>query len=471
MNDTYFDTSEFKDILKKYEVAHEQGDPVFFDSDDLTDIAEYYHAKGDERRAEETIDYAISLFPGAVAPLAFRARLLLTQGGSPQEALAYAEQIEDRSDPDYSYIMAEIMIVEGRAEEADAYLRDACEVLDGEDKADFILDVATLYADYDMLDLAQQWLKQSDEPHLADYKELQGRIALGKGNYEESESIFNQLIDEDPYSTPYWNHLATTQFMNNHINESIASSEFSIAINPNDDEAILNKANALYCLGNYEEALRYYQRFSTLCPAEDSGDIFQGVTLLNLNRYEEAVACFKEAERKGYPHSPNLSETYQELAFTLSHLQRLDEALAYVEKAATLPSADQSEMLVLKGHLLLEHGRSDEANACFQKAMLQSDNSPHIFLRISISIYDCGYLHLAYKMLKALLSAGIDDWQQGYAYLAACCREMGKQDEYLLNLKKACTLNPTEARTVLGEFFPPELPADAYYQYAVEHQP
>ena len=65
------------------------------------------------------------------------------------------------------------------------------------------------------------------------------------GNYVESETILNELLDADPYFGPYWNQLAQSQFLRNDIQDSIISSEYSIAINPNDEEAVLNKANGL----------------------------------------------------------------------------------------------------------------------------------------------------------------------------------------------------------------------------------
>ena len=58
------------------------------------------------------------------------------------------------------------------------------------------------------------------------------------GKYKDSERIFNELIDRNPYSTTYWNALASTQLMNEDYNNAITSSEYAIAIAPNDPEGI-----------------------------------------------------------------------------------------------------------------------------------------------------------------------------------------------------------------------------------------
>ena len=226
---------------------------------------------------------------------------------------------------------------------------------------------------------------------------------MGKGNYEESENIFNELIDGDPYSGPYWNNLASSQFLRNHINESITSSEFSIAINPNDEEAILNKANGLFSLGNYEEALEYYRHFSQLCPEEETGEIFQGIALVNLNRLEEAIEHLKKAEELSSEQSPNLKEIYRELVFTLSHLGKLDEALHYTNKIEALDKDDKVGIMTLRGHLYLENEHTKEAEECFKYAMLNTKTPSSTVFKIAVSAYDCGYIPLAYKMLHLSL--------------------------------------------------------------------
>lgn len=467
--DEYFDSREFKEILAKYEDARRKHTDVYLEPDELTDIAEYYYDRGDRRLAVDILDHAIDMFPGAAMPLVFRGRTALLDEHDIAKAKDYARRIDDKYNLDYIYLEAEILIMEGKEEQADNYLHDRMDHIDEDDVPDYVLDVATIFADYNFTDKAQAWLSLSDEPDLTDYKELEGRIAYGKGNYEKSERIFEKLIDEDPYSNNFWNSLASTQFMRNRISDSITSSEFSIAIDPNDDEAILNKANGLFSLGNYEEALRYYRRFTELCPDEDSGYIYQGNTLLNLNRPQEAEQMFRKAEQVAGDTSENLCEIYQELAYTLSYLGRTSEALAYCDKAIKRDNGDRNEAYVMRGHILLERNRVEEAQECFSLALKASGHSPEIYLRIAISIFDCGYTSIAYKMLKSLRQSHITDEEDGLAYMAYCCLQLGHHDEFLETLRQACEKNPREARTVLGELFPSGMQPEDYYEYALTH--
>ena len=199
IQDKFYESPEFKEKFQLYENAQATGTSVYLEPDDLTDIAEYYHILGNIDACKKTVDYAIKLFPGATMPLVFRSRVALLMERDAALADKYAEMIDDKSDLEYFYLKAEIMIVDDRVEEAETFLRDAYEELeDEEDKADFVMDIATLYADYELMENAKQWLSLSEEKDSTDYKELQGRIAIGLGNYEESNRIYNELIDRNP---------------------------------------------------------------------------------------------------------------------------------------------------------------------------------------------------------------------------------------------------------------------------------
>ena len=114
LHDQYYDSKEFKEILRKYEDAQKSGESIYLEPEELTDIAEYYHILGNVNHAINVIDEAISMFPGAVSPLSFRARIALLKENNPQKADEYAELIEDKSDLEYFYIKAEIMLVENK---------------------------------------------------------------------------------------------------------------------------------------------------------------------------------------------------------------------------------------------------------------------------------------------------------------------------------------------------------------------
>ena len=470
IQDKFYESPEFKEKFQLYENAQASGTSVYLEPDDLTDIAEYYHILGNIDACKNTVDYAIKMFPGATMPLVFRSRVALLMEHDVALAEEYAEMIDDKADLEYLYLKAEIMIVDDRAEEAETFLRDAYnELEDDEDKADFLIDVANLYADYELMEYAQQWLSLSEEYDSTDYKELQGRIAMGLGDYEESNRIYNELIDRNPYSFTYWNQLASSQLLHNEIMESIQSSEFALAINPDDEDATLNKANGLFNLGNFEEACKYYERFTKISPSSEVGEMFLGISLINLNRTEEGVEHLKKAESLADAFSEYLHDIYVELAYSLTALGKHEDAMEYIEKISQLEDCDPYETDVLKGNVHLQKGETAEAMKCFQHAVTASNGSPRVILRIGICIYDNGYYSLAYDVFHLLLDDASDEWKDGWSYLALCCMLLSRKDEFVYAVRKACQQNPVEAKMVLGEIFPENLSPDDYVNYLKEN--
>ena len=468
MQDGYFDSNDFKDILQRYEDALEEGEDIILDSEELTSIAEYYQAQGDTAKGLAAAEYALSLYANATAPLLFKARVALLQDNDAEKALDLVEQIEDKSDLDYFYLKAEIMIVENDTDAADLYLDDCYDQVADSDRADFVLDAATLFADYEQTDLAEKWLLRSEETTHPDYRELQARIHYMRGQYEKSEEILNTLIDESPYSAIYWDLLATVQLAQQRHNDSMTSSEYAIAINPKDDEALLNKAYILLQMSNFEEALHYYERYSEVCPMKEIGALYQGECLLNLDRLPEASFHLLMAERMAPKYSPYLTEIYQYLALALSKGGHPDEALAYIDKTLNLP-CDHNEMLVVRGHIFLSAGRTDEATQCFSKAMKRSGGANSVMMRIAMSLYDNNFINMAYDLLCEMMEKNDHQLPYGYAYLAICAYDLGKNDEYLRYLKTAVERDPHEAKAVLGALFPNDMPPEDYYHYATQH--
>ena len=93
--DEYFDSEEFREILEEYERAVNTGQPVFMDADELAEIADFYQMQGQMEEAEAAIRLALSLSPGAIAPLTYRIHEALYEGDV-ETAKDYLNQILDK---------------------------------------------------------------------------------------------------------------------------------------------------------------------------------------------------------------------------------------------------------------------------------------------------------------------------------------------------------------------------------------
>lgn len=459
----YYHSKRFKNMLREFEENEQAGIPNIISAEDYIDVAEYYYNNGDVDHALEVTDTAMRMYPGEASPLLFKSRIELLDNNDPEKATFYANQIDDKTDLEYYYITAEIMLAQGETDEADSYLEECYATLDDDDRQYFEIDTATMFLDYDIVDKAEKWFGRCSNCEITEYKELHARIKMALGEFETSKKLYQELIDKNPFSTQYWNALASSQFFSNDIEESINSCEYSIAIDPNNALALLNKANGLYNLGNYAEALKYYTRYNNLCPDDDNGVMLIGLCHLLLEDFENAVSYLQKALEMATPDSPNRVDTYKDLAYALCRMDRVDEAMSALDQAEKL-ECDHSEMLVYRGSLLLGCGRLNESRDYFIQALAQSDCKPDIFLKITITFYESGDINLAYKMFKVFYKHA-KEWTQGYAYYAACCYDLGKYSEFLKCLETAVKYTPDEAEEVLGVLFPKGTKPEDYYDY------
>ena len=154
-SDEYYRSKAFKQMLLDFQEAEKNNLPIMLEPEDYVDIAEYYYNQGQVDYAQEISERAIDIYPGELMPLLFRARMELTDFNNPQRALFYAEQINDKFDTEYIYIMSEIMLAQGMIAEADDYLEGKYEGLSEETQMLFAIDVAGIFSDYNLSAMAE----------------------------------------------------------------------------------------------------------------------------------------------------------------------------------------------------------------------------------------------------------------------------------------------------------------------------
>lgn len=452
MADNFYDNDEFRELLSSFEKTERTGKGRFFDPDDLLDIADYYCMHGKVDKARRIVDDVIVTFSDADDALLMKSRMQLTYDHNPEEAERTMEQVADKGNIEYKYIKAEIMLTRRQDAKAAELLQQIYDV-EEDDREEVAEEIARIYAEYDCLEMASAWLGKCGEEDNDRKKEIKAMVLIDNGKLEEGQKILNELIDGDPYETAYWNLLAKAQLMGGDIEDSIVSSEYSLAINPNDDEAALNKGNALYQLGNYDEAARYFRLFSTLRPDEEGGDMMLGMAMIAQNRLQEGVEHLKKAEEKISIDSKNTGEIYRELIVALCHLGRSDEALAYIERSdkAEWNSAEKD---IMRGLALMSKGEYEKGQKCYEKALKDSDYSAQTYLRIAMALYESRLYVSAYLTTKSLLEICGDELPEVYAYHALFCLYIENEKEYIKYRKIAFEKSPHAAEMLLGNVKP-----------------
>ncbi len=470
----YFKSKAFKALLDKYEKSSSQGEPFYFDPEELTDIAEYYQANDDDEKAIRVIEKAIRMFPEAVAPLAFRSRYALLQEDNIEKAKYYASKISDISDYDFKYLNAEFLIYEDKLDKADQYLYASLDGLDRQDRADVIYDVANIFIDYEIYDLAEKWINYSDDKTGKDYRETIARIRLLEQDYEQAEILYTKLIDDEPYSTFYWEQLTTAQFLSGKYQEALQSSEFALAIDPTCEDALLTKANCEIALGHFDEAMKLYQKYLQIHPHDGYVESLLANLYLKKDAPQEALIHYDKALEfaKNNPHL--FTDIVRRKALLLTTIGQSKEALRIISKCIKQciqdgeTDCDMSSLYVAEGYILMNLGRDEKAMDEFKKAIDSSTDTDDTYFQIGISYYDNGAYPLAYDMLKHITVDGQnEDSTEGWGYYAACCARLGYYEEFIQVLKKGCEVNPDEVSFLFAEILPPDIKQKDLFKFII----
>ncbi len=465
--DAFFKSKEFLDKLHQYEAGEAMRHGEMLWPNDLVDIADYYEQTGHRTQALIVIKEAMKTFPGSTLPHLFYARYLLFVRGDIEGARKYSEKITDKDSSDYCLFHAELLINDNKSGDAFVFLKQQYCKIDDEDLEEYALDAADLLIEYEMADEAEFFLELVSDTDSEEYKEIKGNIHVVRGEYKKSEGIFNQLLDINPFSTSYWNSLASSQFLNDDINESIKSSEYTLAINPDDYEAMLNKANGLYTLGNYNEAMTWYERYCEHCPEDEVGYLFRGVIYMINDKPGKAMIMLNSAEEKAASDSPYLVDIYHNLALVHSMLGSLKRALGYVNKAELIDS-DNYGLEVVRAHILLNSDHEKEAKMCYEKAISDSGYDPTVIIQAAISLFDSNHLMDADVRFRQLFKLKGEEWPDGHAYYARCRFAQGDYTTFMHQMRIAIRLNPNEAEAALADLFPVGTPVSDYERYMVE---
>lgn len=468
-SDPYYKSKEFLTLLQHFEAEEAEGRFAFLDSDEYIDLAQYYFDVNQHQKAKDITVKALEFYPDNSELQIFRARIALIIDNDRKAACQWMDLVEEKELPSFLEMEVELALDAGKVSLANTIVEKTIEGVDDEDTLyDLITAAVFVFFDYQYYDETKKWLDRLPYDDEADIQELKAKTLANLNHFPESDKILNKLIDSDPYSTRYWNTLCSTQLMRNKLDEATESCDYALAINPDDEEALLNRAYCVFQLGNYEEALRCYEQYTNIVPYDENGFLFKGICLYSLNREAEAIQSLNQAIAVAPPSSEDIWKAYQELAFIMNNNGQTEKALAYVEEIKKL-RCEEYHYYVIKGHILLGAQRIDEAVETFDMAIKKSNEKNDVYYQIGVSAYENGYPDYAIMVLGQFILKSGQENPDGYAYIAACYWQKQDYKAYMKFLRTSVVVNPQEAYTVLAGFYPEGLEPKEYVAYSEKH--
>ncbi|MBF0426203.1 MAG: tetratricopeptide repeat protein [Magnetococcales bacterium] len=245
---------------------------------------------------------------------------------------------------------------------------------------------------------------------------------------------------------------------------------------PNDDDTLRNLG--LLCLhkGAVDEAITLIERCLTLSPERTPLRLQLADTLLVQKRPAAAAHHFQEILRREPQHA---IATYH-LGLARQGEGRLEEAIALLRRARTLPEAESGPILASLGAALRAQGDLAAAESCYRAAIDQEPNDPQRHNTLGLLLQEMGRTQEAIETLSTLVAnhprmamawnnLGILFRQEGALEGAEMCYhtalrldpnlfvaennlavvlgDMGRVEEAVATCRRALALDPTSAAT------------------------
>ena len=463
---SYFEDEEFKEHLAQYEQMRQGGMPAYLDSDELTDIAEFYMSNLREVEAMNCIEYAIQLHPGSTDPIVFKARQYLF-AGELEITKQLRDQITNQDDREVVFLNAEIILRENDAMNASAYLQNFSErITDGLN--DFVYDVASIFADYAQYNIALEWTNwfMQISPESNKGKILLAELYTSTSEAEKAILILNEVLDSNPYSHKAWTLMANAQLMIKDYSGAIESCDFALAIDEDNLRILLSKALGFFYQNNFEEAHQIYKEYIHMNPEDEIAYVYNGLCLFCMERYDEAIAMLESADEMSLELSPEQFNIYLYLAISYSKMHLLPKAIELLERAKELEPPKQ-DMFILEAYMYLENNKKRSARKCFKKAIKISEEPDTTTFLIYLSLLE----YSEYDQVNKLLDEQIKDVEQcekkkAYISQALYAKLADKHEEYLNFLKLACE-NDSENHPITIDKALSKMNPDDFYLYAI----
>ncbi len=262
-NKGYFESPEFREILKRYEQTQACS---YFEIYELSDILAYYLYQDKTDAAESVLEKAQKMHPGAEELVKMEVKLLLGKG-EPEQAMFKLSEINKPEDDETKLLQAEIMLAMKDYRDAREIAIEllnrpqitkelACEALE------LMLDCGFAQ---DALQITEYALQKY--PQEKCFREIKAECLIELQYIGDAIDIYNDLLDSEPYSTFYWEQLAHIYYMTNKYGKALECFEYEVAINEEIEYARMMQGYCYYFLRDYTHAREVFETLSQKYPA------------------------------------------------------------------------------------------------------------------------------------------------------------------------------------------------------------
>ena len=390
---------EINNLARQFEQAMQSGEGIFFDADDLADLADWYFTNHQPNEAWEVLEQGLQMHPYNTVLLVEKANLLLEED-KVEEAMEISDEILEDNDDEVIVLRAKLLIINGKKEEAKVLLKESESEVD-------IVGVAYMYLETNLPLEALNWLKKGkmeqedkDESYLA----ALGDCLQALQRYDEAIAIVNKLIDLDPYSAHYWYGLALCYYQKELFEKAMEAVDYAIVSDEEFGNAYSLRGDLFQHLGNRELARENYVKAVKLnALSKDFLNVFDLEDLMNEGRWDEAVVILAKEVADEHKTPAYRAEAMIQYAFCFSCMGENNQAADWLEKAMNLDEQNVGSY-ILMGRIYFEQGDEISAVDMWKKA-LHYEPYDVTWERIAnhcLALQRFDYMEICYEKIKII---------------------------------------------------------------------
>lgn len=423
----YFESSEFRELLARYEKSIKLGIGSYFGIDEFVDLLSYYLSVDKSVEAAAVLDTARHLHPTAPENIKMGIKLLL-YNGEPEKALALFNELKFVDEIEMLTIKAEIMVALRNFKQAhDIAIEMLQKSVPGQESVyeglEILLDCGFAL---DALDICETAIKAA--PQQISLYEVKAECLIELQRINEAVKIYNGLLDNNSYSTFYWEQLGHIYYMVKKYGKSLECFEYESAINEEIEYAHMMQAYCYYYLRDYRMAK---ELFGTL--ARKYNDTVTPVFYIALchyheGAYEDAINAFDIAINNAQEGTIAMMLSRINKAMLLDIMGEksiADDAMSM----ALLMHPDNMKQLVLTGKHLYE--LRDKENLTFDDMNIietKEWNTEETLYKLGVHLMNHNHPELARRVLCYCRDLSYDKADID-AYLAYIYWNMGNEEQ------------------------------------------
>ena len=514
----YFQTNEFKELLKYYE-RHKEADKksIYLDDEEFADLADYYLSNEIPDMAMEAVNMGLDIHRDSDILLTMKSaiHIYLFQFKEAEAILAKL----DENDPEVLYQLAQLQYayyfnIPNAEKMWKKWLKIDNEIDDTDEeyrKENYIHILSTLVVLRDSQDVSddekgeiinalRRWVREYIDTFQP----------LGKSDYDiqvvdicrENDladllcEALAQILEERPYLPKGWSTLALAHYVRKEPEQALEACAFALAINPDDLDALLTKAYTLYDINDKQGAkpiLKEYidkggEPVQILPYAEmlfNDGEKDKAFAQLqSLLKYLEKTKKILE-ERKGKAADTSMKEfqnkeyeifmdQYKKVLSDMGYLYyrnkyNKESLLSFVRLIEVGEETTEAFLMVAINCLDLHYFK--EARNAFWQAISIAEDKVMVGINIALTLIQNNYDNHALEVFEHVDSIAETSDSPFVQNIAAAKSVLyiktGDMKRFFKFFKTACEETPDLVKRVYGNVFPVNMPVNEWYDYAL----